>query len=126
MKKLVVQIIRFGGVGVFCTALDFVLLMLLTELFSLNVLFSAALSFTISMVVNYFLSVLFVFSVDKTKSKTKNFLFFVVFSLFGLALTEAIMHLGVNILLWNYMGVKILSTLIVMTFNFVTRKKFLE
>jgi putative flippase GtrA len=126
MKKLVVQIIRFGGVGAFCTALDFVLLTLCTELLSLNVLFSAAVAFTVSMVVNYFLSVFFVFSVDKSKSKTRNFAFFVVFSLIGLALTEVIMHIGVNILFWNYMAVKILATVVVMVFNFITRKKFLE
>lgn len=126
MKKLVVRIIRFGGVGAFCTALDFVLLTLCTELLSLNVLFSAAVAFTVSMVVNYFLSVFFVFSVDKSKSKTRNFALFVVFSLIGLVLTEVIMHLGVNILFWNYMAVKISATVVVMVFNFITRKKFLE
>ncbi len=126
MKKLVFQIIKFGGVGAFCTVLDFALLTLCTEIFSLNVLFSAAVAFTVSMIVNYFLSVFFVFSVDKTKSKTRNFVLFAVFSLIGLLLTEIIMHIGVNILLLNYLAVKILSTVIVMIFNFITRKKFLE
>ncbi len=126
MKKILYQIVKFGGVGVLCFLIDFAVLFVLTDLAQINVLISSAIAFTVSVIANYYLSVKFVFAVDKKKSKARNFILFVVFSVIGLLLTELLMHLGVNVLVWNYMLVKILATGIVMVFNFVTRKIFLE
>ncbi len=56
----------------------------------------------------------------------KNFIIFIVFSVIGLGLTELIMWLGVDIMKISYLIVKIIATAIVMVFNFVTRKIFLE
>lgn len=126
MKKLICQIIKFGGVGALCFVVDFGCLYLLTDCAHIDVLVSSAIAFTVSVVVNYYLSVRFVFTVDKDKSKVKSFVLFIVFSVIGLILTEIIMSIGVNILLWNYLLVKVLATGIVMVFNFVTRKRFLE
>ena len=44
----------------------------------------------------------------------------------GLGLTELIMWFGEDILKISYLIVKIVATVIVMIFNFVTRKIFLE
>ena len=126
MKKILYQIVKFGGVGVLCFLIDFAVLFVLTDLAQINVLISSAIAFTVSVIANYYLSVKFVFAVDEKKSKARNFILFVVFSVIGLLLTELLMHLGVNVLVWNYMLVKILATGIVMVFNFVTRKIFLE
>lgn len=126
MKKILYQIVKFGGVGALCFLIDFAVLFVLTDLAQINVLISSAIAFTVSVIANYYLSVKFVFAVDEKKSKARNFILFVVFSVIGLLLTELLMHLGVNVLVWNYMLVKILATGIVMVFNFVTRKIFLE
>lgn len=126
MKKILYQIVKFGGVGALCFLIDFAVLFVLTDLAQINVLISSAIAFTVSVIANYYLSVKFVFAVDEKKSKARNFILFVVFSVIGLLLTELLMHLGVNVLVWNYMLVKILATGIVMVFNFVTRKLFLE
>lgn len=126
MKKILYQIVKFGGVGALCFLIDFAVLFVLTDLVRMNVLISSAIAFTVSVVANYYLSVKFVFAVDEKKSKVRNFILFIVFSVIGLLLTELLMHLGVNVLVWNYMFVKILATGIVMVFNFVTRKIFLE
>lgn len=126
MYKLVNQIIKFGGVGVLCFLIDFSVLYVLTEFFSFYYLFSAAISFTVSVIVNYILSVKFVFDTNPEYSKSRNFIFFVVFSVIGLFLTEAIMKLGVDLIRLNYMLVKIIATAIVMVYNFITRKIFLE
>lgn len=126
MKKILYQIVKFGGVGVLCFLIDFAVLFVLTDLAQVDVLISSAIAFTVSVIANYYLSVKFVFAVDEKKSKIRNFILFVVFSVIGLLLTELLMHLGVNVLVWNYMFVKILATGIVMVFNFVTRKIFLE
>ena len=83
-------------------------------------------AFSVSVVFNYILSVKWVFDVDKEKSKSKYFILFIIFSIIGLILTEVIMHVGVKMLDFNYLIVKIVATAIVMVFNFITRKIFLE
>ena len=63
---------------------------------------------------------------SKSKSEKKNFIIFIVFSVIGLGLTELIMWFGTDIIKINYLIVKIIATGIVMIFNFITRKIFLE
>ena len=54
------------------------------------------------------------------------FVEFMVFSILGLLLTELLLWLFISKLSINEMVSKIISTAIVMVFNFVTRKIFLE
>lgn len=125
-KKLIRQILKFGVVGVIAFVIDYGVLVLCKEVFHLPVLVSAATGFTVSVIANYILSVKFVFDVDESKSKKRNFILFIIFSVIGLGLTELIMWLGTDIINWHYLFVKVIATGIVMVFNFVTRKMFLE
>ena len=68
----------------------------------------------------------FVFDVDKEKSKRRNFIIFVVCSVIGLGLNDALIYLITEVAGVYYMLSKIIATLFVMVFNFITRKKFLE
>ncbi len=124
-KKLLSQIIKFGGVGALCTVIDFVVLHILTEYVGVHVLISAAAAFSVSVVINYYLSVKLVFDVSDG-GRTKKFILFIIFSVIGLIITEIIMKIGVDIFTLNYILVKVISTGIVMVFNFITRKLFLE
>ena len=54
------------------------------------------------------------------------FIIFIVFSVLGLLLNNLIMWITVDFLSIYYLLAKILATIIVMVFNFVTRKIFLE
>lgn len=125
-KNLLLQMFKFLLVGGLAFVIDYVTLIICKEVFNINVLISAAIAFTVSVIVNYILSVTWVFDVDEKKSKKKNFIIFIVFSVIGLGLTELIMWFGVDILKISYLIVKIIATAIVMVFNFVTRKLFLE
>lgn len=125
-ETLLIQILRFGVVGGLAFVIDYAVLIICKEVFNLNILLSAAIAFTISVIVNYILSIAWVFNVDKNKDKRKNFILFIAFSVIGLGLTELIMWLGTDLLSINYLIVKIVATAIVMVFNFITRKKFLE
>lgn len=118
--------IKFGGVGALCFVIDFACLYALREFAGVDVLIASGLAFALSVVVNYCLSVRFVFAVDESKNKLRNFVLFIIFSVIGLVLTEIIMYIGTGLLTWNYMLVKVISTVIVMVFNFITRKTFLE
>lgn len=126
IKKLIFQIIKFGGVGVLCFIIDFAVLWCLTEFLKINVLISTAIAFTVSVVVNYVLSARFVFETDEDANGKKMFVLFVIFSVIGLVLTEIIMKIGVDLMSGDYRLVKIIATAIVMCYNFITRKLFME
>ncbi len=124
MNNLFKQIIKFGFVGGVAFIIDYGLMILLTELFNVPFLISAAISFTVSVIFNYIMSVKWVFDVDKEKnSKAKEFIVFIVLSVFGLIINEAIMWLLSSI---DYKITKLIATFVVMIWNFITRKIFLE
>lgn len=126
MKKLFAQLMKFGLVGGIAFVIDFAVLYLCTSIFGIYYLISSFISFTVSTVFNYIASVKWVFDVDKKKSQSKNFVIFIVFSVIGLGLNQLIMWIGVDKFNLYYLLVKIIATAIVMVFNFVTRKMFLE
>lgn len=122
MKK----IIRFTIVGGIATVIDFGCLYVFKEFLHFNVILSNTLSFTISVIYNYIASVNWVFDVDKNKSKKMQFILFIIFSVIGLLLNNLFMYLLAEKLNIYYLFSKVIATLFVMIFNFVTRKKFLE
>jgi len=126
IEGLLIQIFKFIIVGGISTIIDFVCLIIFKEVLKLNVLLSNTLAFSISVIYNYWASLKFVFKVDKTKSKRKNFIIFMIFSIIGLLLNNIVVFLGIDILNIHYIFAKVFATIVVMIFNFVTRKKFLE
>ena len=126
MKKLINQILKFGVVGGIAFIIDYSVLFICTEFFGIYYLISSLISFSVSTVFNYIASIKWVFDVNQKKSQKKNFILFIVFSLIGLGLNQLIMWFGVDMLHIYYMLVKIGATAIVMVFNFITRKMFLE
>ena len=126
MKNLFKQLFRFGIVGGIAFLIDYSVLFICTEYLGIYYLISSFISFTVSTVFNYIASVRWVFDVDQKKSQRRNFALFIVFSVIGLGINQCIMWFGVEKLDLYYMLVKIGATAIVMVFNFVTRKMFLE
>lgn len=126
MKKLIEQICRFGIVGVVCFFIDYGVLYMLTEFAKIPYLVSSAISFSVSVIVNYILSMKYVFNSKKNINKAGEFSVFVILSIFGLGLNEIIMWLCVEKISIYYMAAKIISTILVMIYNFITRKIFLE
>ncbi|MGI6117496.1 MAG: GtrA family protein [Bilifractor sp.] len=126
MKKLIKQLFRFGIVGVTAFAIDYALLYIFTEWVGLYYLLSSFLSYAISTVFNYLASVHWVFTVNEEHSQFRNFIIFITFSVIGLGINQLIMWFGVDRLGFNYMLVKLGATAIVMVYNFITRKIFLE
>ncbi len=125
-SKLFQQIFKFGIVGGIAFIIDYGIMVISKELLGFSILLSAGLGFTISVIFNYIASIKWVFDVNKEKDEKKNFVLFIIFSVIGLILTEVIMFIGTDIININYLIVKIAATAIVMVFNFITRKMFLE
>ena len=126
MKKLIAQFMKFGVVGVIAFVIDYGLLILLTEAFGINYLISATISFIASVVFNYVASMRYVFTHKEGMSKTREFIIFVVLSVIGLGINNGLMYLGTSILGIPYFITKIFATAVVMVWNFITRKIFLD
>ena len=125
MKKLIIQLIKFGIVGVIATLIDLAVLMLLKEFMHIDILVASAVAFSVSVIANYILSMLFVFE-SSGNSKVKEFLVFVVLSIGGLLLNQFIMWIGTEIMTAYYLWVKAFALVFVPIYNFITRKIFLE
>ena len=125
-KTLKRGIKKFGLVGGIAFLIDYGLLFICTEWFGIYYFISSIISFSVSVIFNYIASVLWVFDVDQEKSKTKNFIIFITLSIVGLGINQIIMYYGVEVLNLYYMLIKLIATFIVMVFNFITRKMFLE
>ena len=118
--------VKFGAVGFLCFLIDYGIMLLLTELAGVNYLISCCISFSVSVIVNYLLSMHFVFAAKANMKKRAQFVIFVILSVIGLGLNQLFMWLFVDLVHIPYQIAKLAVTAIVMLFNFVTRKVFLE
>ena len=126
MKHLLAQIMKFGVVGVVATVIDFAVMIFLTEVFGVNPVVSATISFTVSVVFNYIASMRYVFSHREGMSRRREFTIFIILSVIGLAINDALMWVGTELTPIDYRIVKVFATAVVMVWNFVTRKIFLD
>ncbi len=126
MKDLIKKLFKFGIVGFSAFIIDYGLMVLFTELLGIDYMISSALSFTVSVIYNYILSILWVFDVNKKDKGLKSFIIFVILSVIGLLFNQLLMYVGTDMLEIHYMVTKIFVTAIVMVYNFITRKLFLE
>lgn len=124
-EKLINQLIKFGVVGAIAFLIDYVLLYVLTEYLNIYYLISSVISFTVSLIFNYILSITWVFDVTK-KQTYKEVIIFVILSVMGLGINQLVMYIGSDLLKVYYMITKLVATAIVMIWNFVTRKIFIE
>ena len=125
-EELMIQIFKFIVVGGIATVIDWIIYFVLYHFIKIEPIIANIISFAVSVVYNYWASCKYVFKVNKEKSRTRQFVEFIVFAVIGLLINEVIIWGLHNELEWNAMLVKIIATAIVMVFNFVTRKKFLE
>ena len=127
MKKLSGQILKFGVVGALAFVIDYSLLIFCTERLGINYLISGAIAFSVAVVFNYILSMLWVYDTSgNDQDKRIQHVIFIVLSVIGLGLTELLMWIGTDLLGIHYTITKIIATVIVMFYNFVTRKILLE
>ena len=126
MQKLLAQIMKFGVVGVIATVIDFGIMNLLHYGLGLNILIANTSGFIISLIFNYLASMKYVFAHKEGISRRREFIIFVVLSVIGLGINNACMWAGVELLSVHYLITKIFATAVVMVWNFVTRKIFLD
>ena len=126
MRKLIEQIMKVGVVGVIAFIIDFGVKVFLTEVFGIDPVISATVSFIISVIFNYAASMRYVLSHREGMSRSREFIIFVVLSAIGLGINDMLIWAGTDLASFDYRLVKIFATAVVMVWNFVTRKIFLE
>lgn len=127
-KGFLLQYAKFAAVGITSLMVDYGVLVLLTENSALGLDYfkASAFSYTISIFVNYILSMKYVFQGREDMSRMKEASIFFVLSLIGLFLNQMVMWFAVECLGIYYAAAKLLSTLLVTNYNYISRKKFLE
>ena len=129
---LIKEFIRYALVGGIAFLADFGTLTLFEEVIlgqesRWQIFISTAAGFVVGIVINYILSLVFVFRADDNKNSGKSardFLVFTLVGIIGLGITEGLMHLGVNVLHFHYMITKIVTAGIVLIWNYIGRKIF--
>jgi len=116
------QLFRYTFVGGFAFLIDFGTLFILTEYFHIYYLISAGIAFIIGLIINYFLSVKWVFNSRSVENKWLEFTLFTLIGLVGLSLNELFIWILTDILLIYYLLSKIITALIVYSWNFFARK----
>lgn len=126
MKTLLSQLAKFGVVGIVATIIDFGIMNLLHYGAHLDILFANTAGFVVSLIFNYVASMKFVFENKDGMSRRREFIIFVVLSVIGLILNDGIvltLNKGLSV---EANVAKIAATALVMIYNFVTRKIFLD
>ena len=121
-RERFLEIVRFCFVGGVSLLVDMGILFGLTEFFGVNYLYSAGISFTVSVIFNYWLCVKFVFKIKK-KQTPKQATIFIGSSIIGLGLNQICMWFFVEIILLHYMIAKLGATVIVTLWNYVMKRK---
>ena len=126
INELLVQIFKFVIVGGIATVIDWAVYYVLYNFLNVPPLAANVFSFCVSVIYNYIMSIKWVFNVNQDKSKKLMFIEFISFSIIGLLISEFLLFVFINKIAINEMLSKVIATAIVMVFNFVTRKMFLE
>ena len=119
------QIIRYGSVSVICILTDVGLLFLLTEFANIHYLVSGAISYLTGMIINYVLSIFWVFPHRQMKNRGVEFLIFVAIGIAGGFINEGILWLCTDIFKIYYLISRGISAIIGFVWKYIVRKKIL-
>jgi putative flippase GtrA len=95
---------------------------LLTEYFNVNYLLSASIGFLFGLIVNYILSIKWVFNERAFENKSLEFFIFTLIGLIGLGINQFLIWLLTDVFLLYFMVSKIITASIVYFWNFFARK----
>jgi putative flippase GtrA len=109
-----------------CLLLELACLYVFTEWAGLHYLYSSALAFTISVLVNYWLCRAWVFEGGNKKQSFKAASLFFGSSVAGLGINQLCMYTFVDLMGIYYMAAKLLAAVIVTVWNFVLKRYALK
>ncbi len=112
--------------GVAAVAVDYALLLIITEQFGVHYMISNIGSYMAGLLVSYTLNTRWVFRYRKYEKKTAaEFSIFVLIVLIGLLISESMIYLLVEDFDLPYTSAKLVSVAMIFVFNFLAKKRFL-
>ena len=116
------EFVRFCIVGGLSLLVDLGVLYGLTDFCGVHYLYSAGISFTVSVIFNYWLCVKYVFK-NARHQTPRQATIFIGSSIIGLGLNQLCMWFFVEIILVHYMLAKLGATVIVTIWNYFMKRK---
>ncbi|SDH69913.1 GtrA family protein [Agrococcus jejuensis] len=126
MRRLAIQFGKFLIVGGISFSVDYGLFLLLHTVLGVPYVAASTISFSLSLILNYVLTLKFVFVAQPGRSIAKEFAIYVGLNIVALGLNQLILFLSVELLhVWPEIG-KLIATAIVLVYNFIARKMLIE
>ena len=119
------QFVLYGAISVAALAVDYGLLIFLTEVFGIHYLISATISFAAGMLLVYLASVGFIFDERRLESRSLELMGFAFIGVAGLALNAFVLWAITGGTPLDYKLAKLPTAGIVFLFNYVARRNLL-
>ena len=129
LKPLIEQFLKFGVVGIVAFIVDYGILMLLSQGLGWDPVLSSVISFVVSVVADSLSNIHGVCERRDDLARRREITMFVVLSAIGLVINSACIWVGTGIFGSGALSVsvtKVVATIIVSAWNFVSRKHWLE
>ena len=120
-----IQFFRYALVGGVAFVVDFGLLFILTDKIGIYYLLSATISFICGLLINYTLSIRWVFAKRRLSDTRMEFVIFGIIGIIGVGINNAIIWCGVEIAGLHYLWSKIIAGMAVLLWNFIARRQTL-
>ncbi|WP_153504564.1 GtrA family protein [Cumulibacter manganitolerans] len=125
-RRLLWQFLRFLVAGLISFSVDYGVFVLLYRMFDVQYIVASTISFSLSLVLNYVLTLKFVFEAREGRSIAKEFATYVGLNMVALGLNQVILLLTVDKMGASPLVGKLIATAVVMVYNFISRKMLIE
>jgi putative flippase GtrA len=116
------QLLRYIIVGAIAFIADLTSLFILTEVFGFYYIISASIAFVIGLMINYYLSIKWVFHKRNLSNKWIEFQIFAIIGIIGLFLNAFLMWIFTDYTGVYYLYSKIITAILILFWNFTARK----
>lgn len=123
-KHELLKLIKYLFVGGTCATLDLVTFIYFAKILGYNYLWVSFYSFIFGTLLNYFLSIKFIFESKIKFSRKKEILLIFAISSLGLIYTQLLLILFIEILFIELIISKLLTMIIVFSWNYLTRRLY--
>ena len=124
-SNVFIQLFRNLFVGIAAFVVDFTLQYVLVDICGMYYLIAQAISHVTGGLVNYLMSIIWVFDKKPQKRVYMHFIYFSIIGAVGLGINTLILWLFTSVFGWYHMYSKIIATIVVFLFNFYARKYLL-
>jgi putative flippase GtrA len=123
--KTSIQLLRSLLAGGVAFTIDWSLLFALTEFFHIHYLISSTIGFIFSLLINYFISIIWVFDKRFLNKKRVEFIIFLIIGIIGLLINSFFIWIFTEYANFHYLMSKVFATVIVFSWNFAAKKLIL-